>query len=502
MSNSQKQSISLIAGKMFALVAAFVIPLFLARYLSKADYGIYARIIVIMTFIQGFFSFEVGSSLYYFYPLANPNDRKIYIFQAILLLFILSFFAAFLISFPWIGNFFIGEEEFNNHLTIIIILTIITVPSMIITALYVIKNDYKTSILYPATEVVLRAGLVILFVILMPGVESVFDALIVSATIIILFILYYAFKKIDLKKMTALVNKKLLINQISYSLPFGMANSIRTFSHMFDKIICISYLTSSQFATYSIAFYGIPGIMQIYDSLVQVKVIQMTKFYHEGNNEEVLRIYKRLVTQTFSFTIPVVLIVALYAEKIIRLFFTAKFVDSTPLFQVYLFTVPFMVIGAGVTLRAIGKTKNILYSYLFGAILSIPVTYILLQKYGMWGALFGAMFSFIIPKIFTIIQEIKLMNAELKDFFPWKEMLQIIAISIMVFFPFAIIEREFKFNIIISGALAIIYLLAVVILEIKFKVFVYSKPQLEELVKRLWMRVMKVFKIGHESLEI
>lgn len=483
-SGTQKLAGSLIVGKLFALIATFTIPMFLTRFLTKADYGLYAQLYTVLVFLTGFFGFGISSNLYYYYPTANQYNRRIYVFQTLLLMFILSATAALVLAFPSLRYLLIGTGELNLYSSTIIILAVIMIPSNIIAPLYVVKNDHKTAIIYPLVEVILRACLVVIFVLIQSGVKSVFNAMITSAVLILLFILYYTFKEIGLNKIFTPIKIELLKNQISYSLPFGMAVSINTFARMFDKILCISYLSTATYATYAIAFYGIPGIQQIYDSLAQVAVIRMTENLQNGNKIEAHRIYKKMVGQTYSFSVPAILIVVLYAKKIITFLFTDKFIDSTHLFQAYLGTFLIVMLGVGLILRASGETKYSFLAYFLSALISVPSTFFLIKHFGLWGAMSGAIFSIVGPMLFMINKEMHIMESKLKYFLPWKQMLYISLISVSIFIPFLIIELNYSYGVIISGLLAILYLILVSSLELKCGLFILDLEQ----IKRSFMK--------------
>jgi len=480
-SSTQKLAGSLIVGKLLALIAAFAIPMLLTRFLTKADYGLYAQLYTVIMLITVFFEFGISSNLYYYYPTAEPHEKSIFVFQTLLLLCIFSGFAALIISIPEFRNLIIGKGDLNNYASYIIILVVVMIPTAIITPLYVVKNDHQTAVLYPIIEVILRAGFISIFVIIIPGVHAVFNAMIASAIVVLSFIVYYLYKEIGSKNILIPIDFNRIKNQINYSLPFGMANSIYTFSRMFDKLMCISYLSTSSYATYAIAFYGVPGIQQIYDSLAQVTIVRMTKYIQNGNKKEALRIYKKMIVQTYSFSIPVILIVCLYAKKIIVFLFTEKFADSTHLFQAYLGTFLIVILGVDLILRASGETKYALKAHLFSAIISIPTTFILIRQFGLWGAMTGAMISMTIPMLFMFAKEIKIMETRLINFLPWRQMISIVLISIVIFIPFLIVEFFFSFGIILSGILAFFYLLIVSAIEVKYNLFILESEQIRNI---------------------
>jgi O-antigen/teichoic acid export membrane protein len=466
------QTFSMIAGKISALLATFAVPLVLTRLLSKSEYGIYAQFYVLVFFCTGFFSLAMQSNLYFFYPTENSQNRKSLVLHTLIFLILATLLTVGLVSFPGVGRYLIGEGELSQYKIYIATGIILLMPVIIIEALYVVKKDIITSLLYPPAEVLLRLSLVIGLVIIKPGLNSVFNGVIISAAACLVFVLIYSMKEIGIRNLNkSTINLDLAKKQLIYSIPFGIAVSLNILFQRLDKIICISFLTPSDYAIYAVSFYGIPGIMQIYDSLAQVYLIQMTVKHQENKTSEIRGIYKSLVTKTFSFSFPAFLIVMLYARKIIVLLFTKNYIDAVPLFRAYLFSILIFMLGSGLILRATGKTNYTLRSYLISGAITIPLTYFLIKNFGTWGAMTGALTSISLPRLLNLATEIKLLKANFRSFFPWKELGLIGLISSASIVPFIALEYYFKYGILTTALLGIFYLLAVALFELKYNLF-------------------------------
>ena len=73
-------------GKILAMAAQFVMPLFLTRSLSKADYGLYSQFYLVLGFVSAIFAFGIQSNLYYFYPGKNESEQRTIVQNTFLLL--------------------------------------------------------------------------------------------------------------------------------------------------------------------------------------------------------------------------------------------------------------------------------------------------------------------------------------------------------------------------------------------------------------------------------
>jgi O-antigen/teichoic acid export membrane protein len=470
--STRLQTVSMIAGKISALMVTFAVPLVLTRLLSKSEYGIYAQFYVLVFFCTGFFSLSMQSNLYFYYPTESSQNRKSLVFQTLIFLFILTLLAVSLVAFPQIGKYMIGEGDLTKYKSYILIAIILLMPTCIIQALYVVKKDLITSFIYPPAEVLLRLSLVIGLVIIKPGLNSVFTGVIISAAVCLSFVLIYSLKDIGVKNLNKnIINLDLAKKQLIYSIPFGLAVSLNILFQRLDKIICISFLTPSDFAIYAISFYGIPGIMQVFDSLAQVYLIKMTVKHQENKTIEIREIYKSLVTKTFSFSFPAFIIVMLYAKRIITVLFTKNYIGAVPLFRAYLFSILVFMLSSGLILRATGKTNYTLRAYLFSGVITIPLTYFLIKNFGTWGAMTGALTSISLPRMMNLATEIKLLKSSFKKFFPWKEFALIGLIATIPVIPFVAIEHYLNYGVITTILFGAIYLSIVASLELKFNLF-------------------------------
>lgn len=84
MSGMAVQTAAIMAGKLIALIATFAMPLFLTRFLSKFEFGVYSQFYVLVNFSTIIFSLGIQSNLYYFYPKANEKEQKSLILHTLL----------------------------------------------------------------------------------------------------------------------------------------------------------------------------------------------------------------------------------------------------------------------------------------------------------------------------------------------------------------------------------------------------------------------------------
>ncbi len=462
------------AGRIIAMLCSFAMPIFLTRYLSKTDYGLYNQFYTVLLFLGSIFTFGIQSNLYYYYPTADDKTRKSIVGNTFIMIVLCGLIAFLILQLPFVNRLFIGEGEIRNYLFALCICICFYIPTQIIAPLFVVRKDKLLSILLPPTEVLLKLFVVIGAALVWGTIDKIFNSIVILQALLLIIVCIYSFYgiyRID----APYFNYSQLKNQLSYALPFGFAVVLNAFAQRFDKIISISFLTTEDYATYSLAFFGVPGILQIYDSVCQVNVINMTKAYQAGQKSQMHEQYKDFCTKMLSFSLPLILVVFVFSREIIEFLFSEKYISSVPIFRIYILSIIITILGAGTILRAVNKTKFSLKAYAYSSIVSLPLTYFLIKEFGIWGAIISCLISQIIPRLIQIHFEKKVIGTTLKEYMPWNAFLIIVIYSCICIVPVCMLRNFFSLNIYACGFIGLLYLLCVYMLEIRKNLFLINQ---------------------------
>lgn len=479
MQASNKYAIYIAIGKIGAMIAQFMMPLFLTRFLSKADYGLYCQFYLLLGMMGSILSFGVQSNLYYFFPNTDTEKKTKLIWNTFITVCILALLGSGIALIPSVSRFLIGDSDVSGYLFLIASCVSFAVPAMIVEPLATVRGDRWVSVLYPPLTVITKVVLVIPIALLFNSIESIFVAILLLTILEFLFV--YIYCSYSCNGFLPRTDVSVLRTQLAYSIPFGIAVIVNTLSGRIDKLISIHYLSVEDYAMYSLAFFGIPGIMQVYDSLCQVNVLNMATSFKAGNYCEIIQLYRRFVTQTLSFSLPIIIVVIVFAPQIVTTLFSDKYESATPFFQIYLLTFIFGVIGGGTILRAIGRTRDTMWIYLISIAITLPLTLILIQKWGIWGGIASAVINTILPKLFLVAYEIRIMKASLLSYFPWTDIGRISLITAAAIFPIYVIQYFFHPVFTLCFVLGVLYCTLIILIEIKYNVFLIDKYRLSSM---------------------
>ena len=467
-------------GRILAMLAGFVMPLFLTRFLSQENYGLYNQFYVLLGFVGNIFSFGMQSNLYYFYPNSNKPTQKSLVGNTLITMIALSLIAVLFLIVPQLSSLFIKSEKLLQYAYLIGVCIFFYIPTYLLFPLFVIKGDKKSSVIFPPAENIVRIAFVIVAALTFGSLKSIFIALIVYHLILFLITIVYSYAPIR-KIEGRLFDWTLLKSQLVYVLPFGLAVILNTLLRQFDKMLCISYITPEEYAIYALAFFGIPGINQVYDSIGEVYILNMAAAYKEGDNKKTVAFYQEYVWKLLSFSMPLILIFSLFAPTVFELLFPERYLASVPFFRIYILSFIIGALGAGLVLRASGKTRYSLRAYLYSAPFYLIFTYFAIKYYGTWGAITSAMLGIMLPKTFQIYFEMRLLGMPFSKYMPWRMLAKIVAVSFLFFVPVFMLDIFLSLHWIIVILLSAIYVIAVYLYELKRGVFIITEDNLRKM---------------------
>ena len=411
---SNKFALWLTIGRVLSMLVVFAMPLIMTRVLSQSDYGVFSQYFTLYTALNIIFALGFHSNLFYFYPTADEKGKDEYVSNTFFLLISMSVIAVILLTIPISKKLIFGDSSLSEYSGFVILSIALAIPMNIVSPLLTVREDRLGAIIYPCAAALLRVGVVTIAALIKNDLSIVFKALVFYQSLILLWISYYTFKKHKIH-----LNKNKALLQLQYSIPFGLTVALQIISNYYDKIISIRYLDSVQYAIYSAAFFSIPGINQIYDSLCQVNIVNMTRCYQEGSIQQVRELYKEFVVKTLSFSTPVILAVSLFSEEIISFLYPSGYIQSAVYFRIYSLTFLISMLGAGTILRAIGKTQYSLLSFFSSVVIGLPLTYYLIKLYSINGAIIGAVINLVLPRLFQMVFEAKHTNSKIVDYLAW-----------------------------------------------------------------------------------
>lgn len=483
---SNKFAVWIAAGRILSMLAAFVMPLILTRYLSVADYGVFSQFYTLYTVLFALLAFGIHTNLFFFYPNKEKNLQSVYVSNTILILFSFSVLFCILFCIPPLQSLIFGDSALSQYKYLVIICITLAIPINIVSPLFSVREDKASALTFPALFAICRILLIVIIAIITNDIYKIMVGMVFYQIVVTSIVIIYSFRHHSLK-----IDIHVLKEQLLYSLPFGMAVSLQLLSNYFDKLVSINLLTPADYAVYSVAFLSIPGINQLYDALTQVNIINMSKCYNAKEYSRILPTYHNFLLKTFSFSAPIIIVVALYAEEIIGFLFPKEYIDAASYFRIYSLTFLIGMFGAGTILRSINKTKYSLYSFTISCLIGLPSAYFLIKMFGTWGAIVSAVINIVLPRILQMNFECRILKQTLSTYIPWKNIGMIFGYSLLCLVPLFALKLIFHLQLVYDIVLAIVYIAGTYYILLRNNIFIITSEQLVAFVSKFSKRLKK-----------
>lgn len=404
-------------GNLSSKALSFVLIFFMTYFLTREEIGQYDLILTTISLIVPCVSLQIDSSLLR-WLLDNPNQKfkeKIFETVFVLLIFNIGIFSVLFLAL----SFFIKID----YALFFYLLTLcrIIFPTLQQGTRGIGKNRIYviTSILYTFLYVSFTLTLIYFFKL---DIDGVLIANIIAFGIVILFLLFKNewFKYILFKRP----DKKLLKDLLSYSLPLLPNNISWWLIGSSTRYVILLYLGVDENGIFAIS-YKYPTILLMLSSVFtlawQEKAIRSSTNPDE-NNTDFSGILEKYIKLLLGF---IILLSA--CSKTLMKFVDSDFFDAWQYIPILLYAVFLQALGAfyGVGYLKNKKTKGVLYSSIVGGLVTVISSFLLTEKWGLYGISFSILLGYLVLLIFRLVQ----VRSFLKIDFPFK----LVAILSIVF---------------------------------------------------------------------
>lgn len=270
----------------------------------------------------------------------------------------------------------------------------------------------------------------------------------VSAIYLIIIIKIRKNIKFDFK----LVNKTVLYELLAYSIPLIPNSLLWWISNSSDKYILTLFKGVSEVGIYSVA-YKIPTILTVLSSIFITawQISSVDDFGSESNRMFFRDIFKKYLFLTVTMTMAI----NLFLKIICGFMFSKNFYSAWEIVPILLigFVYYNMSVFYGTIYTAAKKTKMVMISTLIGSLLNIILNFILIPKWGMYGASIATTISYIVIYFMRKYDTKKFMDLEIKN-------IDIIYGILMIFQILTVYNNLYILNIICIIIMIFIFLLS------------------------------------------
>ncbi|VVB82942.1 putative flippase AglR [uncultured archaeon] len=410
-----KSSVILLFGIILSKILTYTYRIVIARNFGQETYGLFSLALMIATLFVTVFSLGLQSGLLRYISLyrgkeENEKIKSILTFSSNLTL-IVSLLAAGLLFFL---SKTIAIDIFHNQNLIIYLQGFaIFLPIFIFSGFFhVITLSYEKVGWYSFIGNILSPLIQLLFLVIFIFMglkdESIifsynlgFLAILLSAFLVCNYGIKKIFEKSLLKKEEKNnINKKLF----SYSWPIMFLGLTMSLFSWIDSFLIGYFKTASDVGIYNVAFLLASFLLVVPALFLQIFLPIITKEYANNNFGLIKDLSKQIGKWIFILNLPLLIIMILFPGAIINLLFGTNYIfaeNSLRFLSIGVFVYSILQISENL-LSMIGKSKRILFNLIVATIFNTILNFILIPNYGINGAAFSTMISYILWGILSL----------------------------------------------------------------------------------------------------
>ena len=378
------------------------IPLILVRILTKDEVGQYKIFFLYLMMIPALsFSLGIVSGLAYWSGKESVKKSAIHFSGLLLLVFAALAAIALFFASPLVTEFVKWDPQYSLILSLA---TFAAIASLFFEEAAIATGKIWTGAIFHSSTEIIRSLALVTTAILTRELMYVFlvHVAISNLKVVAGYVIAYRLDLISLN-IKKWKNDHIFKKVISYSLPVSVACIFSVFVSHSDQFILSTFLSASDFAIYTIGCFYIPPLFIIQQSVTRVLIPTLSHSFDQNNSDLAAKLYKRAVEQIGFIVIPATAGLAVFAEPIINLLFTAQYSSSAEILRIFslfylLFMIPFDAVA-----RARGQSKWIFWHSLFFAIIFTVSILVGVKFFGTMGALISAVLSRTVMKAYVCI---------------------------------------------------------------------------------------------------
>ena len=461
MASITKRILTLVLSESLNYAVIILSPIFLVRILDVKTYGQYREFLVYSGLVIAFVSFGIKSNLLYFIS-KDPKNKSFFVTNTIYLLLLFSVVGLIVIFF--LKPYFQTILSYNFiYLLMIFIFCFQNVDLLDNYFLSIKRSDY---VLYWATSnALIRTSSLIIVAYFTRSIWSIIYLLIILEIVKTFFTLFIVFKH---KLMIWKINYVFLKEQLYYILPLGFSSLINRINIDISKVVISINLGPASLAIYAIGSQNLPFFNIVRNSVSNVIFPEMA-IKIKNHPIEALKLWQKNNVLYFFLMSPLFLILMFFADSLIKVMFTEKYISAVPLFRIYLILLLRKCFEMSMPIRAMNKNRVFIFANLLYLATNIGLIYVLFNLMGFLGPAIAAVSSEIIQSVYLSNKVMSIYNIKFSNLLEWRKLLKIALISITGIPILGVAILFMPHNLIVIIVASIVYFLIYILVFRKFR---------------------------------
>jgi O-antigen/teichoic acid export membrane protein len=393
-------SLRLFVGKVLSTVVLFIGTVVLGLFISEADYGLYAIVLIPGSAFLLFQDLGVGAALIRYcarYRALNKEGELRKTIVAGLTLEVatgLTLTGVSLLMANFIGSNVFGKPESSSLIAIASFSILATSLMGVSQSIFIGFERMGLNSLMMICQAVAYCALVPLLVYLGYGALGAvlgYSISLLAAGIIALALLYFAvFRKLQADNHDNTSRFQALKPLLSYGIPLAIGTIVGGLFTQFVSFMTASFVSVVAMGNYKIAANFAVLLTFLTVPISTVLFPAFSKVDPRNERQLLKTVFASSVKYTALLLVPATMAMIVLSKPIIGTVFGNKWLDAPPFLALYVTTYLFAIFGSlswPNLFTAFGETRLLLKMNLLTLSIGIPVAFLLIPQFGMIGAI-------------------------------------------------------------------------------------------------------------------
>lgn len=397
-----KNTVIYTIGRMLPQVAGFILLPLYTKYLTPKEYGIVEAMITLGVVMSIFFSMATERSLFrLYYDYSQEEMKKKMVGNTVLLIFgssTIILILVFLLS-PYISMIY-SDIEFNPYFVYAIITAYFTALAFIPQTLYQVQENALGFFIITALSFFVGIAFILYFLVIeKEGVIGLLKGKMIASIVMIPIYIYIINKNALLK-----LDMGMIKNILAFSLPMLPALLTSWVMNMSNRVFIEQYFTLEEVGLFSIAFKINNVATILLGALFTAYNPMFYRLANQKNQEQAKAEIKKLNNLFAILILLVCFVIALFSEEIVSAFLNVRYLASARYIPIMLFsTVLIQITGVyNLMIYQYKKSNVIMMIYIFTAIISVVLNFLVVPKYSSFGAAWVTVITSTVILILTV----------------------------------------------------------------------------------------------------
>lgn len=423
-----KDVVRLTMSKIATLLIATITSMLLSRFRTFEEFGTYSQIQMVVALVASVFMLGLPNSINYFLAKANSVDEQrkfLGIYYTLSTLLSIAMGLALVAAAPLIAAYF-KNPAILTFAYFLLLYPWASVTTSSIENVLVVYHKTRQLTCYRIVNSLCILGSVLIVQLFGLGFR---EYMIANVTVYCGFALYVYMTVYKISGgFRPCLDKELIRTIFVFSLPIGLSTVVGTLNIEIDKLLIGFVMDTEQMAIYTNASKELP-VSFIAGSVTAVLMPQLTRMLKKDRNREAIQLWASATELSFIVLCLISFGVFTYAEDVITLLYSEKYLPGFPVFRVYALVLLLRCTYFGMILNAMGRTKEIFHASIASLLLNAILNPILYWALGMVGPAVATFVSMFVVLLWQLYRTAYCISVPFRQVFPWKRVGKIILIN-------------------------------------------------------------------------